>query len=135
MQCESRLNLCQLVNQLANNMSSGFGDKEVINDISPCVEADTCQGMLKQTLCSLLKKVTDFSSGKQVRVTAKTFHNLIVVRVKYADPTQQDNIEKNFEEIKNLAGFLGGSVYINDTKLNETSVSITFLDHQLTKIA
>ena len=134
MQCESRLNLCQLVNQLANNMSSGFGDKEVINDISPCVEADTCQGMLKQTLCSLLKKVSDFTSGKQVRVTARTFHNLIVVRVKYTDPPQHD-IEKNFEEIRNLAGFLGGSVYINDTKLNETSVSITFLDHQLSKTA
>jgi hypothetical protein len=128
------MNLCQLVSQLANNMSSGFGEN-LINDISPCVEADTCQGMLKQTLCVLLKKVTDFNSGKAVHISAKTFHNLIVVRVRYNDPSEQGDVEKNFEEIKNLAGFLGGSVFINNTKIDETTVSITFLDHQLSKTA
>jgi hypothetical protein len=129
------MNLCQLVTQLADNMETGFGEKQVINEIHPCVEADTCQGLLKQTLCSLLKKVTDHNSGKAVKISAKTFHNLVVLQVKYNDPSEQGDLERKYEEIEKLAGFLGGSIYINNTKIDETTVSITFLDHQISKTA
>jgi signal transduction histidine kinase len=87
--------------------------------------------MLEQVLYNLLNNAIGYAQGKNIRISAKTFHNVILVHTRYNCLRQECDIEKSFEEIKNVLEPFGGCVYINDSKTDETTVSVTFLNHQL----
>jgi hypothetical protein len=135
MKSEGRTNLSHLVDQLTGNISSSFKKQHIINEIKPCVETDTCKAVLKQVLGSLLDHAAGYSKGKNIRVSAKIFHDIVLLQLKYHDSRKKHDIEKNFEEIKHLLKHLGGCIYINDSKIDETTISITFLNHQVPKVA
>jgi hypothetical protein len=121
------MNLCRLIDQLANDKT--FAKIQVTNDINPSVQADTCERTLKQVLYNLLDHAVGYTNNKNIRISAKTFHHIILVQIKYLDPRQGFDIKTNLAEIKNPVEHLGGCLYINDSKIDETTISVTFLNH------
>ena len=135
MKSEPRVNLCSLVDQLVCNISPSSQQKQIINDIDPSVHADTCSGIIRQVLHKLLDHASDYAESRNIRISAKTFHNVILVQVKYNDSRERHEIERGLEKIKGLLGRLGGCMYINDYKTNEPTISITFLNRRLSRVA
>lgn len=123
------MNLCRLIDQLANDKT--FAKIQVTNDINPSVQAATCERTLKQVLYNLLDHAVGYTNNKNILISAKTFHNITLVQIKYFDPRQGFDIKTNLSEIKNPVEHLGGCLYVNDSKIDETTISVTFLNHQL----
>ncbi|MCW3117796.1 MAG: hypothetical protein JWM28_1878, partial [Chitinophagaceae bacterium] len=63
-----------------------------------------------------------------IRVDAKTFHNIVLMKIKYSGAGYESNIE-NLQEVNELIQSLGGCLYISCNKTDETTLSFTFLSH------
>ena len=128
------MNLHQLVDRSAQSIST-YKVNRIINDINPRLEVDAETEMLMEVVLCLLDSATGHAGSTYVRVAAKTFHNIVLMQIKYSDPRYENEIEKALEGIKELAQSLGGCLYVTRGGKKETTISLTFMSQHVFAIA
>ena len=132
-QSQTSLNL--LVNQSMVSMSPVLKKKQVLNQVDPALQTATCAGTLNQVLCNLLNHAAGFSSTADIRISAKSFHNVVIMQIRYQGGQSEVDNDKHFALVKTLLLNMGGCIYVNNSKQHETTISITFLNQKLKRVA
>lgn len=126
------MNLCQLVDQTAVGTPS-IADKKnrIVNEINPYLSVCAESKMLGLVIQNLLDEAIHYSMSKSVRIRAKSFHNVILVQIKYKDLRSEAVIENSLDKVKMQAEKLGGCLYVKCSKINGTTIAFTFLSQEI----
>jgi hypothetical protein len=101
---------------------------KIVNDISPDLFVRTNTSLLSRAISGLISEIVPQCENSCIRLSAKSFHNVVLLRITNISGSQSIHAIENIEEISRLAESLGGCVTYNNQHLNETSFVLSFFD-------
>src|SRR5580765_458013 len=104
--------LNQLVDRLTDSLEPAIHRNKsfVINDVPENISTDINEDLLASILSRLLNMVIMHTENSRIRVSAKTYGNVILLHVKNDGSLNFDSISRNLGEIQGLAEKMGGFV-------------------------
>lgn len=121
-------NLRQLTDDLIDSVASAAieNDSFFVNEIPDDMDIDTDPQLVASVLGGMLSTVAQHAKGSCIRVSAKIYHNVILVHVKDCNSSQNYDIYHSLQELKPLAEKIGGVVDVNSLRLKVTTVVFSF---------
>lgn len=104
------MSLYHLVSRLG---ALGVNKKEIVNRVSPELRIGDKKESVEIILHNLLDDASRHSTSDQISVGAKMFTLVTLIQIKHRDSRPELVIEQNFQEVRKLAGKLGGCIYIS----------------------
>ena len=126
------MNLCRLIDDLNMDL---FNNKQIINGVNSRIEAFTSKETLEKIIGDVLTKTSALSKDKEIQITAKPFHNIILIQVKYLDYRAISEIGTCYKEIQTHIKSLGGCLYVTKRNDNLTTISFTLLNYSSSAVA
>lgn len=99
----------------------------IANDVNPGFHVETEGTYLRAIIRRLLETAVLHSSGSQIKIWAKQFHNLTVLHLKYKDERPEVELQKMIAHLEPFAERMGGCLYLTSHLPNDISIAFTFL--------
>jgi hypothetical protein len=118
--------LRDLVSSLTNSFSSHAGNKNssFVNEVPDYLQLDTDASVFSSVFSGLLDAVFAYTKDSCITMTAKTYGNVILVKVKDSNNPHIDSMETEMKKLKPVAEMMRGS--LNVTIQHKKSTTITF---------
>ncbi len=123
--------------ELASRLVNTFLDKAsrnnsfFINEIPQDLLLDANPQMFASVLSGLLSTVVSFAKDSCIRLTAKTYGNVILVQVKDSNTFYKYSIDKEIEKLQPLAEKMKGSISVTSQRKKLTTITFGFPNFQL----
>jgi hypothetical protein len=98
----------------------------IINDVPPEFYIHTDHPLLERTLGSLLTSVISRSRNSCIRVSAKRYKNIVLLRIKDNKGNFSYDLEKGLCNSQLMAEQLGGCIVANDLRKKTATITLTF---------
>lgn len=125
------MNLHQAVEEFAKHIlqteKCSGSPIQLINEVPPALHIAAGQEILYQTLQHLLSLKGDHSHS-YLSIGAKLFNQLVLVQLKTNLCFDYQTNEYRFREINEMAGKLGGCLYISHDRKDEVTISYTYIN-------
>lgn len=122
--------LHHLVDRLANSLAPAA--KRNRNHIINNIQADICshvdENMVAGVLSRLLSAVIMHTENSCIRISAKTFGNVVLIHVKDDGCLSYDSIAHNLNEMQSLAEKAGGFVGFTSYRNKLTTIAFSFMN-------
>jgi hypothetical protein len=121
-------NLRQLIDDLLDSIASAaiLNDSFFVNDIPDDLDIDTDPQLVASVLGRMLSTVAKHSKSSCIRVSAKIYHDVVLVHIKDCNSSYNYDIYHNLQELKPLAEKIGGIIDVNSYRLKVTTVVFSF---------
>jgi hypothetical protein len=121
-------NLHSLTNDLIESVSSAaiLNDSYFVNEIPEDLDVDTDPQLVASVLGGMLSTVGRHARGSVITVSAKIYHDVILVHVKDYNNSQNYDIYHSLQELNPLAEKIGGVIDVNSYRLKVTTVVFSF---------
>lgn len=100
----------------------------IINDIPEDIVIDTDENLVASVLSNLLKEIIGHTESGCIRITAKTFNNLVLLHVKNDGSLHYDSMSQNLSAIHEQAEKLGGFVGFTSFRNKVTTIAFSFMN-------
>ncbi len=123
--------------ELASRLVNTFLDKAsrnnsfFINEIPQDLLLDANPQMFASVLSGLLSTVVSFAKDSCIRLTAKTYGNVILLQVKDSNTFYKYSIDKEIEKLQPLAEKMKGSISVTSQRKKLTTITFGFPNFQL----
>ncbi|MFI5133907.1 MAG: hypothetical protein ACHQEB_06195 [Chitinophagales bacterium] len=98
----------------------------IINDVPPDFYVDTDKEILAAAISSLFVSFISRTHNSCIRVTAKRYNNIVLLRLKDANTGFTSVSDYNWQEARSLAAKLGGCVIIDDMYQKSATITLSF---------
>lgn len=121
-------NLHVLTNDLIESVSSAaiLNDSYFVNEMPTDLGIDTDPQLVASVLGGMLSTVARHAKGSVIKVSAKIYHDVILVHVKDYNDSQNHDIYHSMEALNPLAEKIGGVIDVNSYRLKVTTVVFSF---------
>jgi hypothetical protein len=121
-------NLRQLTDDLIDSLVSAAMDNDsyFVNEIPDELDIDTDPQLVASVLGGMLSTVAQHAKSSCIRISAKIYHDVILVHVKDCNNSQNYDIYHSLQELKPLAEKIGGIIDVNSLRLKVTTVVFSF---------
>lgn len=123
--------------ELASRLVNTFLDKAsrnnsfFINEIPQDLLLDANPQMFASVLSGLLSTVVSFAKDSCIRLTAKTYGNVILLQVKDSNTFYKYSIDKEIKKLQPLAEKMKGSISVTSQRKKLTTITFGFPNFQL----
>lgn len=123
--------LQEIVHRIAASSLSAAARKHsfIVNDIPTDLSVDTDENLLASVVATLLYTVIDHTEYSCIRVSAKTFGEIILVNVKEVHRAGGHAFDGNLRGIQKLAERIGGAVSVSNNREKSTDILFSFANH------
>ncbi len=101
---------------------------KIVNDVSPDLLVQTDVNLLNKVISGLFSEIVPQCENCCIRLSAKCFHNVVLLRITNTSGSQAIHHIEKLEEISQLAEKLGGCITYNNQHFNETSFVLSFFN-------
>ncbi len=108
---------------IASRQKSNF-----VNDVPPNVSVQTDANILSEVLSELFTAILRRCEDCNIRLTSKSFHNVILIHITILSGFQGIHEVENMNEINHLAERLGGCILYNNQHLNESTFTLSLFN-------
>jgi hypothetical protein len=100
----------------------------IVNEISPGIFVRKAKDTLINALRELLSTVTKSSKGSYIRISAKRFHNIVLLHIRNYNILDKQKMPYDIGELQKLSAKINGYIGITSQRLNETTIALSFPD-------
>ncbi|MFC0774084.1 hypothetical protein [Terrimonas alba] len=126
------MNLHAVVQELTKNIlwQKEYRGKnvQIFNEVNSGLPIVAEQEILSQTLNSLLTLASNHSGQYYISVSAKLFNKLVLVQLRTNIDIDNFPAEEPFRTINDMAGTIGGCLYISSDRKNEKTITYTYIN-------
>ena len=121
-----------LVNRISDGLvPAAMRNKSfIINDVPENICANVDEDLLSSVLSKLMNVVIMNTENSCIRITAKTYGNLVLLHVTDDGCLNYNLISQNLTRIQSLAERLGGFVGFTSTRNKLTTIAFSFMNRQ-----
>jgi hypothetical protein len=125
---QTKLSLQQLVTRLLVHFQPAAVRQKsfILNDVPDNFWVNTDENMLSSVISSLFSTVISRSESGCIRISAKTYNNIVVVNVQDNNNAGNIRVPQELEEAQPLAERLGGCITMNNQRSDATMVTFSF---------
>ncbi|MES1218042.1 MAG: hypothetical protein ABUT20_21220 [Bacteroidota bacterium] len=122
------ISLRQLVTEQASQFQSlALQHRSIlVNDVAADLLVSTDKNILASVIASLLRCTVNDSRSSDIRITAKRYNNIILLRVRDSNTAFSTAPYQDWKEINRLAGKLGGCIIEDDIRKKHATVTLSF---------
>ena len=103
----------------------------LINDIEKDLIVSANEEILAKAIGDILEAIVTHSQNNCIRISAKSFGNIILLYVKDIDSKQNNAIANSLFLTESMAGQLGGCFTLSSNRNKETTFAFSFYNNQL----
>jgi hypothetical protein len=120
-----------IVNSIsAGSLSSAIRKQSfIVNDVPKGLEVSVNENMLAAVISNLLHTMITHTSNSCIRISARSFGNVILVHVKESHSPGKPVFAGSLREVQQLAGKIGGTVSINSDRSEATMIVFSFVNN------
>lgn len=124
------MSLHHLVNRLTESLepTARRNKSLIINNVPENICSELCISTVASVLSRLMNIVIMHTENSCVRVSAKTFGNVVLVHVKDDGCVNYDSISHNLAEIQSQAEKIGGFVGFTSYRNKLTTIAFSFMN-------
>jgi hypothetical protein len=100
----------------------------IVNDISPAIMVTTDENLLATVINDLLAVIVSRNKNSCIRLTAKSFTNLVLLHIQDQNKTIRETTLNDFDGLQPLASKVGGCITINNRKKESATLVLSMLD-------
>jgi hypothetical protein len=100
----------------------------IVNDIAPGFYVSADEKLLERALGSLLISVISRCHNSCIRVSAKLYNNIVLLRINESTGRFTHGLEDSLYHSQLLAAKLGGCVVTNNLRKTQSTVTFTFMN-------
>ena len=125
-----QLGLRELISQLLISYQPVAVDREstFVNDVHESLPVLANREVLTTLLSSLLYITARCSRNTRIRISAKSFHDVMVLHIKDSSSSDSYRVLTEFEHLKLLSQQIGGSLEITSQRNKETTIAFSFVN-------
>jgi K+-sensing histidine kinase KdpD len=126
----STVALHEVVTVLADSLSVAAVSKKsfILNDVPENIVIQTDAGLVESALGKLLNMVIRHTENSCIRITAKTFGNVVLLHIKDDGCLCYDSMSENLNNIQSLAERMGGYVGFTSFRNKLTTIALSFVN-------
>jgi hypothetical protein len=126
----STVALHELVTLLADSLAfAAVRNKSfILNDVPENIIIETDPDLVESALGKLLKMVIGHTENSCIRITAKTFGNVVLLHIKDDGCLCYDSMSQNLNSIQSLAERMGGYVGFTSFRNRLTTIALSFVN-------
>lgn len=126
----NRISLCGIVDQLAEALEPAASIKKsyILNDVPQDIQVDADSHLLASVLGGLVNEVIRYTENGCVRVTAKSYNDVILLHVKNDGTLHYDSFSHNIARFQLQAKKLGGFVGFTSYRNKITTIAFSFMN-------
>lgn len=113
--------LIEKFGQLARERNNYF-----LNYIPEDFFVNSDSGLLNDIFGQLLSTIVESCRDCRIRLSAKSFHSIVLVHVTVINGTHHGVVIANLPDMERMAETLGGCLSYNDQHLNESTFTLSF---------
>jgi hypothetical protein len=123
--------LWRLVDKLIKGMQPAAVRQNsfIINDIQPSIMVTADDNLLAAVTNDLLALIVSRNKNSCIRVSAKTFSNLVLLYLKDENKSAKEFSNSDLAELQPLAAKMGGCITICNLHKNSDILALSFLDY------
>ena len=120
------------LNQLLSKLLPGFQQLAVdrksffINDVPRNILVNTDNNIVASVLADLLRIVSSKADNSCIRISAKSFHDVILIHVKDNNGCNNYVLDANFFQVQPLADKIGGFIDVTSQRKKATTIAFSF---------
>jgi hypothetical protein len=99
-----------------------------INDVPEGIEVTPDEDLLASVLSGLMNIVINHTQNSCIRITAKSYGNVVLLHVKDDGCVNYDSISQNLSRMQSMAEKLGGYVGFTSYRNKLTTIAFSFLN-------
>ncbi|MEI9911053.1 MAG: hypothetical protein WDO71_16085 [Bacteroidota bacterium] len=124
--------LHDLVDTLANSLQPAASRNKslIINDVPVNITAERNEHLLSSVLAGLMNEVITHTESSCIRITAKTFRNVVLLHVKNDGSLNYDSISHNLSAMQTQAEKLDGFIGFTSYRNKITTIAFSFTNIQ-----
>lgn len=123
--------LHEFIGEVISDLSGGKADQSSIqinNDILSSIFVTTDELRLAAVVKRMLEVIINTSTSGSIKVSAKTYSNLVLLSVKDNIPKEKEISREEFASLQQLAAEIGGCVIVSDVNTYCGSLTLTIFD-------
>jgi K+-sensing histidine kinase KdpD len=104
----------------------------IVNDVPHHISADVNEDLLASVLSKLMNVVIMNTGNSCIRITAKSYGNVVLLHVMDDGCLNYESISQNLTRIQSLAERLGGFVGFTSSRNKLTTIALSFTNMPVT---
>lgn len=120
--------LYQLINKVIDSLAPAAhrNKSHIINNVSEEIFLEICEDKVASILSSLLNIVVHHSENSCVRISSKTFNNIVLLHLKDDGCVNYDSISYSLTDMQKQAEKIGGFVGFTSYRNKLTTIAFSF---------
>lgn len=122
--------LKELINRILDSfMPLALKQKNEFQNDVPNLHVHTDSYLLGRVITGLFGTIMRQCENSCIRLSAKSFHNVVLVHITSINGFQGVHAMEEMDEIESLAEKLGGCILYNNQHLKESTFTLSFFDY------
>lgn len=124
--------LHNIVNIIAGSLEQTISRNKsfIVNDVPEGLLINTDEDLLASILSNLVNEVITHTDNGCIRITAKIYHNLILLHIKNDGSLNFDSVSQKLSRIQKQAEKMGGFVGFTSYRNKLTTIAFSFINEQ-----
>jgi signal transduction histidine kinase len=107
----------------------------IINDVPEGLAVMADENILSAIISGLLQSVVNHARDTCIRISAKTYNDVVLMHVKDANGCNNEGISYGVQQVQHLALKMGGFLDVTSYRRRETTITFTFPNLKVTAAA